>query len=52
MLPSRLNLGQSIDALGHVLVVARLGLQFHAYGERAGDFADLLERVGQLVEES
>src|SRR3954471_11230715 len=49
--PSRLHLRQPIDALGKVLVLAGVGLQLEADGERARDLADLLERVGQLVEQ-
>src|SRR5690349_20664890 len=50
-LPSRLHLGEPIDARGDVAVLAGLGLELQTYGERARHFADRFERVGELVEQ-
>jgi hypothetical protein len=39
MLPPGLDFREPIDAGRHIAVTARVGLQFHADDQRAGDFA-------------
>src|SRR5688500_9453479 len=46
---SRLHLRKTIDASWHVAVVAGVGLQLEQHCERAGAFAETLERLGELV---
>ena len=50
-LPPGLYLGESIDPLGNIAVLAGLGPQLQADGERTRHLADLLQRLRELVQQ-